>query len=239
MSGCPGCSPCWGQGGDPEPHLARLCEVAVDVASVNGVGVMLMVDDVPQVSLYSTGDVSARIEDLQYTLGEGPCVDAFQGGRPVLEPDLAQPVTPRWAAFTPPAIEAGVAAVFGFPLQVGAVRLGALDLYRDRSGPLTEEQHADVLVMSKVCATTILAMQASAPLDGLAGELAAAGTSYQMVVHQASGMVAVQLGVGVGDALVSLRAHAFAHDRSLVEIAEAVVMRRLRFNDDGAGAPPP
>ena len=79
--------------------------------------------------------MSTLIEQLQYDLGEGPCVDAYQLDRPVLEPDLAEPAAPRWLAFAGPALAAGVRAVFGFPLHVGAVRLGALNLYCDRAGP--------------------------------------------------------------------------------------------------------
>src|SRR4029453_45198 len=104
-----------------------------------------MPDDVAHGSLCTSDPTSALIEDAQYTLGEGPCVDAHrQGGRgagpapprgrPVLEPDLAGVGTTRWAAFTEAVVAAGVGAVFGFPLRVGAVRLGALNLYRDRSG---------------------------------------------------------------------------------------------------------
>ena len=85
---------------------------------------MLMSGDVPRGSLCSTNDVSQLIEDLQYTLGEGPCLDAYQQNRVVAEPDLADPVTRRWLAFTPPALKAGVRAVFGFPLRVGTVRRG-------------------------------------------------------------------------------------------------------------------
>src|SRR5207249_7772270 len=73
--------------------------------------------------------------------GEGPCVDACRQDRVVAEPDLADPVTRRWLAFTRPALRAGARAVFGFPLRVGTVRLGALNLYRDRPGPLSGEQH--------------------------------------------------------------------------------------------------
>ena len=140
----------------------------------------------------TTNEVSALIEQLQYELGEGPCVDAYHQDRPVLEPDLADPGTPRWLAFTGPAIEAGVRAVFGFPLQVGAVRLGALNLYCDRPGPLTDEQHADALVMADVAAQAVLVLQANAPPGKLAAELEA-GADFQYVVHQASGMVAAQL----------------------------------------------
>jgi hypothetical protein len=148
----------------------------------------------------------------------------------VLEPDLADPVTPRWFAFTPPAVKAGARAIFGFPLRVGAVRLGALNLYRDRPEPLNDEQHADALVMADVAAKVLIMMQANAPPGALAAELEA-GANFQFVVHQASGMVAAQLGITVGEALVRLRAYAFANDRMLADVAEAVVGRRLRFDD--------
>ncbi len=196
---------------------------------MNGAGIMLMSEDVALGSVCTTNEVSALIEELQFSLGEGPCVDAYGEGRPVLEPDLADPETPRWLAFSPPALAANVRAVFGFPLQVGAVRLGALNLYRDRPGPLGDDQHADALVMADVAARVVLAMQANAPLDAVAEELEA-GANFHLVEHQASGMVAAQLGVSVGEALVRLRAYGFSHDLDLIEVAEAVVDRRLRFD---------
>ena len=141
---------------------AQLCAVFPRIAGVTGAGVMLMSGDVPRGSLCSTNDVSQLIEDLQYTLGEGPCVDAYQQDRLVAEPDLADPVTRRWFAFTPPALEAGVRAVFGFPLRVGTVRLGALNLYREWSGPLNDDQNVDALVMADVAARWVLEAQAGA-----------------------------------------------------------------------------
>jgi hypothetical protein len=196
---------------------------------MTGAGIMLMSGDVPRGSLCTTDAVSALIEQLQYGLGEGPCVDAFNLDRPVLEPDLAHPRTPRWLAFAGPAVEAGVGAVFGFPLEVGAVRLGSLNLYRDKAGPLTDEQHADALAMADVAAHAVLLMQANAPPGQLASELEA-GANFQYVVHQAAGMVAAQLEVSVGQALIRLRAYAFGHDRPLAAVAEDVVARRLHFN---------
>ena len=215
-------------GDGAEPDTARLCEVSADVCLMSGAGIMLMAGDVQQGGVCSSNKVSAVIEDLQFTLGEGPCVDAFQGDRPVLEPDLADPGASRWAAFTPPAVKAGVRAVFGFPLQVGVVRLGALNLYRDQPGPLSGEQHADALVLAGVVARAVLAMQAQAPPGALAAELENGG-NFRYLVHQASGMVAVQLGVGVGEALIRLRAYAFGNDRLLDEVADEVVGRQLRF----------
>ncbi|HEV3354496.1 MAG TPA: GAF and ANTAR domain-containing protein [Acidimicrobiales bacterium] len=206
-----------------------LCEVGARVTEMSGAGIMLMSGDLPSGSVCTTNDVSALIEELQYSLGEGPCVDAYNQKRPVLEPDLANPSESRWPAFTAPVLEAGVRAVFGFPLQVGTVRLGALNLYRDRSGPLGEDQHADALVMAGVAAQAVLAMQAGAPPGELAAELEAGG-DFRYVVHQASGMVAAQLHVTVGVALIRLRAYAFANDRPLSQVAEDVVSRKLRFD---------
>ena len=224
-------------GGGTEPGAARLCEVCAEVTAMSGAGVMLMSGEAPAGSMCSTNQVSALIEELQYTLGAGPCVDAYHEDRPVLEPDLADPDTPRWVAFTPPAVEAGARAVFGFPLQVGAARLGALNLYRDRPGSLSKDQYADALVVAGVAARAVLAMQAQAPPGALAPELELEA-NFRFVVHQASGMVAVQLGVGVGEALVRLRAYAFVNDRLVTEVAEDVVGRRLRFDDPGPGVEP-
>ena len=204
---------------------------------MSGAGIMLMSGDIPRGSLCTTNEVSALIEQLQYDLGEGPCVDAYNRDTPVLEPDLADPWAPRWLAFAGPAVQAGVRAIFGFPLQVGAVRLGALNLYCERPGPLTDEQHADALVLADVAAQAVLILQANAPPGTLAVELES-GADFQYVVHQASGMVAVQLGVSVSNALVRLRAYAFGADRPLAEVAQQVVTRRLRFDataDDDPG----
>jgi GAF domain-containing protein len=221
-------------GDEPGGETARLCRVCAEVTGMTGAGIMLMSEDAPRGSLCTTDAVSARVEQLQYDLGEGPCVDAYRLDRPVLEADLGQPATPRWLAFAPPALEAGVRAVFGFPLRIGVVRLGALNLYRDRPGSLGDEQHADALVMADVASHAILLLQAGAPAGVLAAELEA-GADFQYVVHQAAGMVAVQLDVTVGDALIRLRAYAFGNDRSLTQVAQAVVAHTLRFDalDEG------
>lgn len=198
---------------------------------------MLMSDDVHRGSVATTDEVSTIIEELQYTLGEGPCIDAYTQDRPILEPDLANPKVVRWVAFTPPVVAAGARAVFGFPLQVGSVRLGALNLYIDRTGPLTEDQHADALVMADVAAQALLLMQAHAPPGALGAELER-GANLQNVVHQASGMVAAQLDVSVAQALIRLRGYAFGHNRPLRKVSGDIVARRLTFKEgpsiDGA-----
>ena len=209
-------------------ETSRLCEVCAEVTGMTGAGIMLISGDVPQGTVCTTDETSALIEQLQYTLGEGPCVDAYNHDSPVMEPDLANPEKHRWIAFTESALAAGAGAVFGFPLQVGAVRLGALNLYRDRPGPLTDDQHGDALVMADISAAAVLMMQANAPPGKLAAELES-GSNFRYVVHQASGMVAAQLEVTIAQAMIRLRGYAFANDRPLTEVAEDVVARRLRF----------
>ncbi len=214
--------------GEGEVSTHRLCETATTVLGVNGTGVMLMSGDVPYGSLCTTNEVSHLIEELQYSLGEGPCVDAYNHNRVIAEPDLADPAVVRWAAFAPPALQVGVRAVFAFPLRVGAIRLGALDLYADRPGKLSDDQHADALVMSDVVASWVLDAQSRAPLGSVAAALDLEA-DFHLVVHNAAGMVSVQLGVSVTEAMLRLRAYAFGHERPLTSVAEDVVARRLRF----------
>ena len=205
-----------------------LCGVCPGIAGVTGAGVMLMSGEIPRGSLCTSDGVSQVIEELQYTLGEGPCVDAYRQDTVVAEPDLADPVTRRWPVFTPPALQAGARAVFGFPLRVGTVRLGALNLYRDCPGPLSGDQHADALVVAGVAARWVLETQAGAPPDTVAGELER-GADFHFAVHNAAGMVSVQEGISVTEALIRLRAYAFGSERLLAEVAGDIVARRLRL----------
>jgi hypothetical protein len=131
-------------------------------------------------------------------------------------------------AFAGPAVAAGARAVFGFPLQIGSIRLGALNLYRDAPGPLTDDQFADALVVSSVIARAVLEFEAHTPPGSIPREMEA-GSDFRFVVHQASGMASVQLQIGVAEALIRLRAYAFAHERPLNDVAEDVVARRLRI----------
>jgi hypothetical protein len=213
--------------GGPSASTAGLCSLAA--AAVGVAGACVMVEGVDQrAPLCSSGAAAARILDLCFTLGEGPGLDAHRSGAPIAEPDLAAPRRTRWASFGAQALGAGVAAVFAFPLRIGAVRLGAHTLHGDRPGPLTEDQHADALVMAWVVVTAILAQQADAPPGALARELAALSDS-RAEVHQACGMLSEQLKISLTEAAVRLRAYAYAEDRPLAEVAREVVERRLRI----------
>lgn len=211
-----------------QPTPAHLCMVAAQILQVDGAAVMVEGAD-HRSPLCSSDTVAAHIAELGITLGEGPGVDAHTDGTPIAEPDLIRPRNPRWPSFTPLAVQAGLAAIFSFPLRVGGVHLGALTLHQMDSGHLSDDQHADALVMASVVVHTVLAHQAGAPSGMLATELDVLG-SFQAEVHQASGMVSVQLGVSIAEALVRLRAHAYAAERGLRQVAVDVVNSELRLD---------
>jgi hypothetical protein len=217
------------------PDVEQLCRACVThLPDIRGAGVAVMTDSSQQVR-YTSDRVSARVEQLQLLLGEGPCRDAFHEGRPVLADDLqATAWRSRWPAFAGAAVQAGAQAVFALPLRAGGLEVGVLDLYRDTPGPLDGQQLTDALDFADAVTDLLLA-------EALPDAEPEAGTgdgcwAERAVVHQATGMVSVQLGVPVTEAFVRLRAHAFAAERGLDEVAEDVVARRLRFTaGDGEG----
>jgi ANTAR domain len=186
-----------------------------------------------------TDEVSERLEELQLTLGEGPCPDAFGSGGPVLAPDLGgQEAGNRWPGFAPAARLAGAAAMFAFPLQIGAIRAGVLGLYRERPGPLSPPELGDALVFADTATLLLLEGQdrAVGSTDAAAGP---GGQTWDLALHraeidQATGMLTEQLSVGIEEAFVRLRGYAYAHERRLTDVARDIVARRLRL-DPGPG----
>lgn len=221
--------------GDPDISVAaRLCHHAAATLRVTGAGVALMDAEARHAGMLAASDgPSEAMEELQFTLGEGPCVDASHSRRPVLHPDLEATGATRWPGFGPAAMTRGVRAVFAFPVQVGAIRLGALDLYRDTPVSLTDHQLTDALDFADAATTLLLQLQEASD-DGSASPLTEAYDN-RAVVHQATGMVSVQLDVDLAQALLRLRAHAYAEQRPIASVAGNVVERRLRFDHSTRG----
>jgi GAF domain-containing protein len=178
--------------------------------------------------------VSVELEGLEFTLGQGPGLEAVAAGVPVLVPDLLDAAA-RWPALAPAAAELGVRAVFAFPLRIGAISVGALIAHRDDPGPLAGDQLADALVLADAVTMFLLHRQNAGPSP--AGSPARPFQSgweqtetYRAEVHQATGMISVQLGVSLAEALARLRAHAYGNERPIAQVATDVVARRLRFD---------
>jgi GAF domain-containing protein len=183
-------------------------------------------------TLHASDALAADLAELVLTLGEGPGVEARVGG-PVLVPDLAS--DERWPAFAAAAVLNGARAAYALPLQIGGIRLGVIDLYRGQPGRLEQAQVDDALILADmVCALLIDSANDNYPSPN--GQGPERARLQHPEVHQATGMVIVQLGVSAAVALVRIRAYAYAHDRRLRDVARDVVARRLRFrpeSDDG------
>lgn len=207
--------------------LRGICDLCVAELAVSGARVRMLGTTSANgggALVYSSDELGARLDDLATTAGSGPCVDAFEFGRPVLVPDLTA-YGGRWPGFTSDAVAAGAVAVFSFPLQVGGVLLGVLELHRRSAGSLTPAQLTDALLLADAATNTILD-----DAHGVAPLTLPELVDIQAEVHQATGMVAVDMRVSLSDALLRIRGHAFAHHMTLTEVAKEVIERRLRLD---------
>lgn len=220
-----------GDGGTlPELLCQDACRrLPVDLAGIcvmNGAGAI-------ELTVGSDAD-AARLEELQLTMGEGPCMDAFETSRVALYPDIDAAGSERWPAYAAAARSRGVRSMFSFPLRIGGIRLGVLDLFGTVPGRLSEDEltlalhyvDAAVLILLHLQAQGTFAPGGSVDTTGQPSDLA---FREHAEIHQATGMIAVQAGVGLASALVLLRAHAFSTDRSLTDVALDVLERRLDF----------
>jgi hypothetical protein len=210
--------------GTPAPELDGLLRSCCRAAGLDGAGVSIVSSSGTREPLYASDEVATVIERLQLTLGEGPCVDSSATGTPVLVADLTDPrdaVASRWPVFRSEATRTGARAVFAFPIRIGAIWLGAVDFYRRSPGSLSQPELSTALASVDELGLAVL----EAP--GRYGDLEAPTTN--MIVHQASGMVMGQLDSSIEEAMVRLRATAFAEGLTIHELAADVVKGRRRI----------
>jgi hypothetical protein len=207
----------------------RICRACVSSMPIDGASLSLLDKDSRPERVGSSDEEAARVEEIQVTLGEGPVLEAFTGGAPVLVSDLASRDA-RWPTFAAEIASAETRALFVFPLQIGAVRLGALSLHRREPTPLGPDALSDALRVADVVALLFV---------GRGGDLTEGfaqrwldGSSWTREVHQATGILISQLGVEAEEAFSRLRAFAFAHDQPLSDVASAVVAHRVRLADE-------
>ncbi len=216
--------------GDDRALAARICRACAEGLDIDGAAISLFTASTLRETLFATDPTAELLEDLQFSLGEGACMDAAATGRPVWAPDMGDPdTTGRWPIYAAAVVtQAEVGAVFALPLQWGAINLGVLDLYRRAPGPLPAEQRRDAIGAADAAALMLLGMRTD-PGEGTAWDRS---WSSRAEIHQATGMVTVQLGVNSQDAFARLRAYAFAEQRMLGDVAADVVARRVTFYRD-------
>jgi len=198
--------------------------------SITGASICVTMGNRVQSTISASDPLAAQIDELQYVLGEGPHWDALRSGKPVLTPDIRANVNTGWPMLFAALIELDLGALFSFPLRMGAVTVGVADLYRTTPGDLNEREHATAISLARATApralhvATALARDDEPVKPGLVAEL-------RREVHQATGMILVQLNVDATEAFLRLKAYSFSSGISIQDIAKDVVQRRLNFRD--------
>jgi hypothetical protein len=216
---------------DRADRLRQLCRASARTLPALGSAVTVMTAQGAQPGAVASDAPTRALEEQQFSLGEGPCIDAFAQCRPVLVPDLERDRLGRWFAYTPAALAKGVRAVFAFPLQMGAARLGVLNVYRDTPGVLSAAALNNALTFAEIALWILVDGPSNATVDRPVAGLESAVES-RSELFQAQGMVKIQLGVSLAEAMSRLRAHAYTEDRRLADVARDVVARRLVLESD-------
>lgn len=213
---------------DRAPTLDLLCRVCCELLPITIASVVLMGDQGVEGITGASDALAAALQNEEFTLGEGPATSVRHQRRPVLVSDLRD-VTSDWPRFVPAAERLGIRTMYAIPLQIGAVDLGVLVLGGANPRAWSGLELADSMLLGDLISGLVLDLQAGVTSESLAWALDA--TDSRAVVHQATGMIAAQLNVGVAEALVRLRANAFATDQAIDRVATEIVAGQRRFEE--------
>ncbi|HET9872088.1 MAG TPA: GAF and ANTAR domain-containing protein [Propionibacteriaceae bacterium] len=213
----------------------RLCEACVAQLSVTAAAISLVFDGMNTGTLGASSDQARRYDELQFTLGEGPCLESVVSRAPVLVVDLAADVgAGRWPAYGPALLANGIGGVYAMPVLVAGEYIGALDLFRTHSSVLDGDDLSGALVAAELAEMPLLDLLTEDLQATAADPDTPAWTELNEItraeVAQATGMLVAQLEVEPAEALVRLRAHAYATSRSATEVARDILERRLRLD---------
>lgn len=214
----------------------RLCEACVSLLDVDAAAISLVFDGASSGTLGASGKSARRYDELQFVFGEGPCLDAVNQRIPILVVDLADTAETRWSAYGPAMLANEIRCVYAIPVVLAGEFVGALDLFRTQPGRLPGEQLVGAVAAAELAGIPLL--------DLLDGDLHAAVSDpdsnawaelnvlSRAEVSQATGMLVAQLEVEPAEALIRLRAHAYATGRSATDVARAILDRRVNLEPD-------
>src|SRR5690554_4025398 len=215
-----------------EDEPARLSWHFVKRFPITGASVATLGELLGSETISASDTVAARLDEVQFDLGEGPCWDAMNLARPILVPDVLEPPGPGWPAFSAAVSDEPVTSIFAFPLIVGPLRIGAVDLYAATATHLNSMQAHQVQGVAAAIGKQILRRALRTNDD----DDAYAGYPYsRRLVHQATGMVLTQLKISADDALLIIQAQAFAAGHSMMHVAQEILDRRMVFTRDDTG----
>ncbi|WP_241993014.1 GAF and ANTAR domain-containing protein [Cryobacterium frigoriphilum] len=206
-----------------------MCARFVSALPITGAAVSVFGGMVPETSICASDVMAARLDEMQFDLGEGPRWDSASSRLPVHETHVQHSTHQNWPMFGAALKQTEVAALFVYPLSVAALDVGVVELYSLRPGPLSARDNAIAQALASETAWTLLDHLLSMQEAARTTEPRDNAPLSRREIHQATGMVLVQLGSNATEALLVMRAHAFSHDKSLRDVAGDVVERRLVF----------
>ncbi|MFF3567731.1 GAF and ANTAR domain-containing protein [Nocardia jiangxiensis] len=210
----------------------QVCAACRDAVPGIDSAALVLYDANRSMDLLGVSDAFAElIEDTQVVVGEGPGWTAFSTGATAMVEDL-EAEGERWPVFVPEAARLGIGAMFVFPLQVGGIRLGVLDLYRRRPGALSTRSTTDAALLAALISYALIEEAAAVNDGAVTGLDIPPLATTRRDINVATGMIAAQMGIAIDEAFVRLRAFAFAAERPLLDVARDVLERRV--NLDGA-----
>ncbi|WP_193045643.1 GAF and ANTAR domain-containing protein [Mycolicibacterium baixiangningiae] len=211
----------------------RLCEACVTLLGVDAAAISLVLEGAATGTLGASGTLARECDELQFTLGEGPCLDSVRHRSAVLAVDLADPAEVRWPVYRPAMLDLRIRGVFAMPLLVAGEHVGALDLFRAEPGEIHGEQLAGAIAAAEIAGIPLLDLLdtdlRAAVDDPRSDAWAELNALSRVEVSQATGMLVAQLGIDPAEALLRLRAHAYADGRSASDVARDILERRLRL----------
>jgi GAF domain/ANTAR domain len=213
-----------------------LCDACVTLFDIDAAAISLVFAGVTSGTLGSSGAAARAYDELQFTYGEGPCLDSVSTRAPVLVADLAQPSNGRWPAYGPALLDYKVRGIFAIPVVVAGEYVGALDLFRIQPGELRRDELAGAVVAAELASAPLLDVMESDLQAAVSDPKSNAWADFNILsrteVSQATGMLVAQLDIEPAVALVRLRAHAYATDRSVSDVARDILNRQLRLEAD-------
>lgn len=211
----------------------RLCAGCVDLLAVDGAALSL-INTGASYSVGLSGSGIDALAELQFTLGEGPCLDVVDSSAPVLTPDLNN--TQRWPTFAGAATRLGIRAVFAIPVTVAGFPIGVLALCRHLPGGLTGAAANGAFLAAELAVLPLLDVMGTDLHDAVDNVGSSAwdelGSMMRSEVYQATGVLVAQLGVPPAEAMVRMRAHAFATGCAISDIAFQILDHRLFLDND-------
>jgi GAF domain-containing protein len=200
--------------------LTTLSDRCVDVLDIAAAGIMVATPQGQLQAVTSSNEAMRVVELFELQSAEGPCLDCFHSGQPVVNQDLT--TGSRWPSFAPVAVEAGFRAADAIPMRLRGQIIGALNLFRTEIGSMSDGDVVIAQALADIATIAILQNRTAVATRDLNTQLESA-LSSRVVIEQAKGVLAERRRIPVDEAFAQLRRHARNNNLRLAEVARDTV----------------